>query len=114
MPLDGVGIKGNANMTKIHGKSSSTSYARRYLMCMIWNIPTQDDDGNAASQAIEFIDEKQLSQIIDYFTELELKPNNKESFYKFMKITKAEEMLKSDFSKAIAALEAARKKKVGK
>jgi len=46
VPLDGVGIKGNANMTKIHGKASSVSYGRRYLLCMIWNIPTQDDDGN--------------------------------------------------------------------
>jgi len=51
VPLDGVGIKGNANMTKIHGKASSTSYGRRYLMCMIWNIPTgDDDDGNAAGK----------------------------------------------------------------
>ena len=39
VPLDGVGIKGNANMTRIHGKASSTSYGRRYLLCMIWNIP---------------------------------------------------------------------------
>jgi hypothetical protein len=49
IPLDGVGIKGNANMTKIHAKASSVSYGRRYLMCMIWNIPTQDDDGNAGN-----------------------------------------------------------------
>ena len=48
VPLDGVGMKGNANMTKIHGKASSVSYGRRYLLCMIWNIPTQDDDGNGA------------------------------------------------------------------
>lgn len=48
VPLDGKGIKGNANMTKIHGKASSVSYGRRYLLCMIWNIPTQDDDGNAS------------------------------------------------------------------
>lgn len=47
VPLDGRGIKGNVNMTLIHAKASSTSYARRYLMCMIWNIPTGDDDGNA-------------------------------------------------------------------
>jgi len=50
VPLDGVGIKGNANMTKIHGKASSVSYGRRYLLCMIWNIPTQDDDGNAPNK----------------------------------------------------------------
>lgn len=53
VPLDGKGIQGNANMTKIHGKSSSTSYGRRYLMCMIWNIPTQDDnDGNGSQKPV--------------------------------------------------------------
>ncbi len=50
VPLDGKGIKGNVNMTKIHGKASSVSYGRRYLLCMIWNIPTQDDDGNSAGK----------------------------------------------------------------
>jgi len=48
VPLGGVGIKGTVNMTKIHGKATSITYGRRYLMCMIWNIPTQDDDGNSA------------------------------------------------------------------
>lgn len=50
IPLDGAGIKGNANMTAIHGKASSVSYGKKYLMCMIWNIPTQDNDGNPVSQ----------------------------------------------------------------
>lgn len=50
LALDNVGIKGSVNKTKIHGKASSVSYGRRYLMCMIWNIPTQDDDGNAAGK----------------------------------------------------------------
>ena len=45
VPLGGVGIKGVVNMTKIHAKATSVTYGRRYLLCMIWNIPTQDDDG---------------------------------------------------------------------
>ncbi|MFA5727340.1 MAG: ERF family protein, partial [Saccharofermentanaceae bacterium] len=52
IPLDGVGIQGNANMTKIHGKSSSVAYGRRYLMCMIWNIPTLDNDGNGSQKPV--------------------------------------------------------------
>ena len=47
VPLGGVGMQGKVNMTKIHGKATSITYGRRYLLCMIWNIPTQDDDGNA-------------------------------------------------------------------
>lgn len=45
-PLGGKGIKGNVNMTDIHGKATSVAYGRRYLLCMIWNIPTEDNDGN--------------------------------------------------------------------
>jgi len=52
IPLDGEGIKGNAMMTKIHGKSSSVAYGRRYLMCMIWNIPTLDNDGNGSQKPV--------------------------------------------------------------
>jgi hypothetical protein len=52
IPLDGVGIQGNAMMTKIHGKSSSVAYGRRYLMCMIWNIPTLDNDGNGSQKPV--------------------------------------------------------------
>ena len=46
VPMGGVGIQGKVNMTKIHAKATSITYGRRYLLCMIWNIPTQDDDGN--------------------------------------------------------------------
>ena len=115
VPLDGKGLQGNANMTKIHGKSSSVSYGRRYLMCMIWNIPTQDDDGNGAAKpvkAVEYINEKQLGQLLDYFAILGDKA--KPQFLKYMNLDKFENMAKDDFAKAISALEAARKQKEGK
>ena len=61
VPLDGVGIKGNANMTKIHAKGSSTSYGRRYLLCMIFNIPTTDDvDGAQKTQTQDFNIKKEV------------------------------------------------------
>ncbi len=47
VPLGGVGIAGKVNMTAIHAKATSVTYGRRYLLCMIWNIPTEDIDGNA-------------------------------------------------------------------
>jgi hypothetical protein len=46
VPLGGVGIAGKVNMTAIHAKATSVTYGQRYLMTMIWNIPTQDTDGN--------------------------------------------------------------------
>jgi hypothetical protein len=47
VPIGGKGIKGVVNMTAIHAKATSVSYGQRYLLCMIWNIPTKDNDGNA-------------------------------------------------------------------
>ena len=46
VPIGGKGIKGVVNMTAIHAKATSVSYGQRYLLCMIWNIPTKDNDGN--------------------------------------------------------------------
>jgi hypothetical protein len=78
VPLDGKGIKGNANMTKIHGKASSVSYGRRYLLCMIWNIPTPDDDGNSAGKKPEppkpipkptMLEVRHLTKVYEYFDE---------------------------------------------
>ncbi len=47
LSLDKAGIKGSVNKTPIHAEGSTFSYGRRYLTCMIFNIPTGDDnDGN--------------------------------------------------------------------
>jgi hypothetical protein len=49
IPVDNIGIKGNANKTAAHGTGSAATYARRYALCELLNINlTEDDDGNAA------------------------------------------------------------------
>jgi len=49
MPCDGKGPRGNDVMTRTHAVGSATTYGRRYLLGMIFNIVTgQDDDGNRA------------------------------------------------------------------
>ena len=54
LPLDLTGIQGSVNKTGIHGAGSTISYGRRYLTCMIFNIPTGDDnDGNQEKPAEE-------------------------------------------------------------
>lgn len=50
LPADGGGLKGGANKTGIHAFGSTMTYARRYLLKLIFNIATRDDDGNAAGQ----------------------------------------------------------------
>ena len=108
VPLDGMGLKGNPNMTKIHGKSSSVSYGRRYLMCMIWNIPTQDDDAQSATVApIEYITKKQTEKVLDDLKKLKL---DKDMFLEYMKIESVEKMPKSELAKATLAIETGKNK----
>jgi len=97
VPLDGVGIKGNANMTAIHGKASSTSYAQRYLMCMIWNIPTADNDAQGIGVAVECIDEKQKSELVDLMAS---KGTKIDRFCKAYGIEDLSKLPKASFDKA--------------
>ena len=50
VPLGGKGIAGKVNMIDIHAKATSVTYGQRYLLRMIWNIPTKDTDGNPPQQ----------------------------------------------------------------
>lgn len=50
-PLDGAGAQGKANKTGIQAMGSTMTYARRYLICNLFNIATDDDtDGNGANR----------------------------------------------------------------
>ena len=49
MPADGKGAKGGDVMTRTHATGSGVSYGMRYLLKMIFNLSTEDDDGNAAA-----------------------------------------------------------------
>lgn len=49
IPAPGKGAKGGEVMTATHAYGSALTYGRRYLLSMIFNISTMDDDdGNAA------------------------------------------------------------------
>jgi hypothetical protein len=110
-PADTSGSK-NA----IQAVGSTITYLQRYSLLALCGLATfdQDDDGQAAGPVKEFIDEKQKGQILDFFAELNLSEKDKEGFFKFMKIAKLDEMPQASFQKALAALEAARKRKAGK
>ena len=66
-----------------------------------------DDDGVAA--ATEFINDKELSMVRDCLAELELK---EKGLIDYLKIESLEKMPKADYKKALAAIEAKRKKVV--
>ena len=65
MPLDSAGIKGSVNKTAVHATASAYSYAKRYLIGMIFNltIANEDDDGVQAGGIT-------IEQLLDYNFEL--------------------------------------------
>lgn len=55
LPMDDIGVKGVVNKTKVQATGSTNSYARRYLVCMIFNVTSsdeEDDDGNGGKQQL--------------------------------------------------------------
>ena len=68
-----------------------------------------DDDGQSAG--VELIDEKQLSKIMDFLISLD---KDETKFCAFLKVDKLENLPKSQYQQAIAALEASKKKKEAK
>ena len=60
LPLDDSGAKGTVNKTGVQAAGSTSSYGRRYLACMIFNVATEDDnDGN--DPVIEGLGEKAVA-----------------------------------------------------
>lgn len=102
-PMEGKGIKGNVNMTATHGKASSTSYARRYLMCMIFNIPTGDDDGNSVEDG-ETLSEQQLAEVVALAEEVGVDVKG-QKLLDYLKVDSIEQVLAKNFKSLIAILE---------
>lgn len=64
LPIDSCGIKGVVNKTGIHATASAYTYAKRYLVTMIFNIAVADHDDDAikaggvtVEQLLEYISE---------------------------------------------------------
>ena len=50
LPLDDAGAKGAVNKTGVQAMGSTTSYGRRYLVCMIFNVATEDDNDGSGGE----------------------------------------------------------------
>lgn len=71
MPADGIGPKGGGVMSKTHATGSAVTYGKRYLLAMIFNIVTGDDDGQAAGKVLNgVIDETQAEKLMARIAEV--------------------------------------------
>lgn len=63
IPADGEGLKGNANKTATHAFGSTMTYGRRYLLLLIFNISTADDDGNGAGGSDQIVTQDDIQEL---------------------------------------------------
>lgn len=104
MPCDGKGAKGGDVMTKTHAVGAATSYGRRYLEAMIFNLTiTKDDDGNRAS-----VGEMTMTITADQFRELqdllEESGSKEADMLAYIKAASVEEMTLAQYAKAKSAM----------
>jgi hypothetical protein len=91
---------------------AASSYARKYALNGLFCIDdtkdadTTDNRNGQVTAPVEFIDEKEQSQILDYIADLGV---DMTKFLAYAKVSKIVEITKTDFPKIIAALEAKRK-----
>jgi hypothetical protein len=106
IPLDGAGIKGNANKTATHAYASTVTYGRRYAQCSVFNIVTKKDTDGNSPKVSEPISEEQAIELIDL---IEANGRDREGFCKYFKIERVQDLPVSDLKRAEEALTAKRK-----
>lgn len=113
MPADGKGAKGNDVMTKTHAVGAAQSYAMRYLLRMIFNVATgeEDRDGNRPVNRGETISEEQVRQLRDL---IEATGADADAFCKVAKIEAVPDLLAADYDRAVAWLKARQDARAGK
>lgn len=101
IPLDGAGIKGNANKTATQGKGSTLTYARRYLTLMIFNIAVADEDldGNSENTPIGEDQIGEISALMNRCRAAQV-PVNVAKFCEMFGVNEITELPKSCFSAA--------------
>ena len=100
VPLDNTGPKGSQNKTRTHGFGSALSYGRRYLKLLIADVPTTDDDGQAAGRGAT-IDDHQIACIQNMAS---ASGADLERFCNFFKIGSVPELPANKFSDAVTRL----------
>ena len=104
IPLDGAGLKGNANKTPTHAYGSTFTYGRRYATCGVFNIATKNDtDGNtpAPKADVPKITEEQAGILIEMVESLD---GTTDQFTKHFKLDKVSDLPASSYKAALAAV----------
>ena len=104
IPIDSAGMAGKVNKTPTHAFGSTMSYGRRYLTLMIFDIATEDDDGNRAGSGTVISDE-QATDLLNLINEVGA---DKAKFLAYMRVDSIADIPVAKLGGAIAKLEAKR------
>lgn len=107
MPADGKGARGGDVMSKTHATGAAFTYAQRYLLRAVFNIAvSDDDDGNDAFPG-DWINEKQVDDLIALIDEVKA---DRTRFLNYFKIDTLARLPAKRFDEAVRALEKKRAK----
>jgi len=104
MPCDGAGAKGAPVMTRTHAMGSASTYGRRYLLLMIFNVSIgepDDDDGNAAGK-VEVLSDEQTMRIANLIAETK---SNIELFLKYVGVPSISDIPAAQYLQLLSMLE---------
>lgn len=101
LPLDVSGSKNN-----LQAAGSTITYGKRYLVGMLLNIVTkdEDDDGQAADEVITLEQAAEIDQLMSDVSA------DKDGFLKYMGVDDVRDILSKHYNKAINALNAKKRK----
>jgi hypothetical protein len=103
-PIVTQGLAGKTMMTLTHARASAVTYAKRYLVGMIFNLSTgEDDDGNTAANPQDTVDDEQIGTLTEL---IESVGADKARFLKFFKVEQLAELPAKRFQEAINMLNA--------
>jgi ERF superfamily len=102
-PIDDAGLRGEKNKTPTHGRASAISYARRYLVVLIFNLTIvgEDDDGNGVG--LGTISEEQEATLSDMIAATSA---DKPAFLKYMGVEHLSDIPAPSYQRALGALKA--------
>jgi hypothetical protein len=103
-----AGRDDSGNKNSIQSIGSTVTYLQRYTLKAALGLAASTDDDGGASEAPDFINQNQLSQLIELAEEVGA---NKEAFCKYLRVGSIAEIPADQFQHAVNLLEAKRSRK---
>lgn len=110
VPIDKTGIQGKINKTDTHATGSTMTYGRRYLKLLVWDIATEDDDGNAAAGGA-LISEEQIAALRQLIIDVDA---DLPKLLAYLKVEKLEDIFANKFDEVKRIIEQKRKQAAAK